>query len=152
MAASRRAGRAPIKGKKTQQSTERLSMRRAGVAVLALVSSSALAGWVEVSDTDRFITFADPATISKSGDTVKMWDLLDYRKIREVEGVRYLSQKSESEYDCKKARTRPLVMFLHLGMMGSGQTVFTSTTPDPWQRVEPGSVNEALMKYACAQR
>src|SRR6188474_3606279 len=92
------------------------------------------------------------ATISKSGDTVKMWDLLDYRKIREVEGVRYLSQKSESEYDCKKARTRPLVMFLHLGMMGSGQTVFTSTTPDPWQRVEPGSVNEALMKYACAQR
>jgi hypothetical protein len=43
-------------------------------------------------------------------------------------------------------------MFLHLGMMGSGQAVFTSTTPDPWQRVEPGSVNEALMKYACAQR
>ena len=127
-------------------------MRIAIGLVWALVSWSALAGWVEVSDTDRFITFADPATISKAGDTVKMWDLLDYRKIREVEGVRYLSQKSESEYDCKRARTRPLVMFLHVGMMGSGDTVFTSNTPDEWQRVEPGSVNDALLKYACTKR
>lgn len=127
-------------------------MRTALVAALALVSSNAVAGWVAVSDTDRFITFADPASISKSGDTVKMWDLLDYRKVREVEGFRYLSQKSESEYDCKKALTRPLVMFLHVGMMGSGDTVFTSDTPDPWQRVEPGSVNEALLKYACSPR
>ena len=127
-------------------------MRIALAAMLALVSSNAMAGWVAVSDTARFITFADPATISKAGDTVKMWDLLDYRKVREVEGFRYLSQKSESEYDCKKALTRPLAMFLHVGMMGSGETVFTSNTPDPWQRVEPGSVNEALLKYACTAR
>ena len=127
-------------------------MRKAIGILLAAFSCNTLAGWVEVSDSDRFITFADPATISKSGDTVKMWDLLDYRKVREVEGVRYLSQKSESEYDCKKARTRPLVMFLHVGMMGSGNTVFTSDTPDEWQQVAPGSVNEALLKYACAKR
>ena len=127
-------------------------MRNAWVAVLALASSSAMAGWVQVNDTGRFLTFADPATISKSGDTVKMWDLLDYRQTREVEGVRYLSQRSESEYDCKRARTRPLVLFLHVGMMGSGETVFTSETPDPWQRVEPGTVNDVLLKYACAAR
>ena len=127
-------------------------MRTVLAAVLAFVSCNALAGWVQISDTDRFITFADPASISQSGDTVKMWDLLDYRQVREVEGLRYLSQKSESEYDCKNARTRPLGMFLHLGMMGSGATVFNSTTPDPWQRVEPGSVNDALLKYACARR
>jgi hypothetical protein len=128
-------------------------MRKAIVAMcLAVLSGNVAAGWVAVSDTDRFITFADPASISKTGDTVKMWDLLDYRKVREVEGFRYLSQKSESEYDCKKALTRPLVMFLHVGIMGSGETVFTSNTPDPWQRVEPGSVNEALLKYACTAR
>jgi len=127
-------------------------MRNALTVVLALVSSSALAGWVQVTDTGRFITFADPATISKSGDTVRMWDLLDYRQTREVEGVRYLSQKSEAEYDCKNARTRPLAMFMHLGMMGSGETVFSSDTPDPWQRVKPGSVNEVLLKYACGKR
>ena len=127
-------------------------MRMASGLVLALFSWNAAAGWVAVSNADRFITFADPASISKAGDTVKMWDLLDYRKMREVEGLRYLSQKSESEYDCKKALTRPLVVLLHVGMMGSGETVFTSTTPDEWQRVPPGSVNEALLKYACENR
>ena len=118
----------------------------AGVQRFVLMSTgSTMCGW----EWDESLPYGRLA----AGDRdVPGWDLLDYRKIREVEGVRYLSQKSESEYDCKKARTRPLVMFLHLGMMGSGQTVFTSTTPDPWQRVEPGSVNEALMKYACAQR
>ncbi len=127
-------------------------MRMAIGVALVFVSWNALAGWVAVSNTDRFITFADPASISTTGDTVKMTDLLDYRKVREVEGFRYLSQKSESEYDCKKALTRPLAMFLHVGMMGSGETVFTSTTPDEWQQVAPGSVNEALLKYACDRR
>jgi hypothetical protein len=132
-------------------------MRIAAMAMLlgvvpALMQSSASAGWVAVNDTGRFIAFADPATISKTGDTVKMWDLLEYRQVREVEGYRYSSQRSESEYDCKKALTRPLVMFLHIGMMGSGATVFDSNTPDDWQQVAPGSVNEVLLKYACATR
>jgi hypothetical protein len=35
-------------------------------------------------------------------------------------------------------------------MMGSGATVYDSKTPDEWQRVEPGSVNDVLLKYACA--
>ena len=116
---------------------------------LAAVSGNAAAGWVAVSGTDRFITFADPATISKAGDTVKMWDLLDYKAPREVEGIRYLSQKSQSEYNCREQLTRPLVLFLHSKMMGSGEAVFNSSTPDDWRRVAPGSVNEALLKYAC---
>src|SRR3954464_15064920 len=123
----------------------------AGIALI-LLSSTATAGWVAVNDTGKFIAFADPATISKTGDTVKMWDLLEYRQGREVEGYRFSSQRSESEYDCKKALTRPLVMFLHVGMMGSGATVFDSSTPDEWQRVQPGTVNDVLLKYACAQR
>src|SRR5215212_4204061 len=120
--------------------------------MLALASGAANGGWVAVNDTGKFIAFADPATISKSGDTVKMWDLLEYRQVREVEGYRYSSQRSESEYDCNKALTRPLVMFLHVGMMGSGETVFDSATPDEWQKVAPGSVNEVLLNYACAKR
>jgi hypothetical protein len=120
--------------------------------LLAAVSSNAAAAWVAVSDTNKFITFADPATISKAGNMVKMWDLLDYKAMREVEGIRYASQKSQSEYNCQKQLTRPLVLFLHAGMMGSGEQIFNSTTPDKWQRVAPGSVNEALLKYACGKQ
>jgi hypothetical protein len=117
--------------------------------LLAVVSGNAAAGWVAVSSTDRFITFADPATISKTGDIVKMWDLMDYKTTREVEGIRYVSQKSQSEYHCQKMLSRPLIVFLHAGMMGSGEPVFNSAKPDDWQQVAPGSVNEALLKYAC---
>ncbi len=47
-------------------------MRRAFVAMLcAIVMRGPQDG--TVSDTDRFITFADPATITKSGDTAAMW-------------------------------------------------------------------------------
>ena len=117
--------------------------------LLAVVSSSAEAAWVAVSGTNRFFTFADPATISKAGNMVKMWDLLDYKMVREVEGLRYMSQKSQSEYDCQGRLTRPLVVFLHSGIMGSGEPVFNSNTPDNWQPVPPGSINDALLKYAC---
>ena len=127
-------------------------MRKTMLAMLlAAVSSGAAAAWVAVSDTHRFITFADPATISKAGNMVTMWDLLDYRMIREIEGIRYLSQKSQSEYDCQEELTRPLVVFLHSGIMGSGEPVFNSNTPDNWQPVSAGSVNEALLKYACGK-
>jgi hypothetical protein len=120
--------------------------------ILTVVTSSASAAWVAVSDTGRFITFADPATISKSGDTVTMWDLLEYKAAREVEGIRYASQKSRSEYNCQEMLTRPLALYLHSGMMGSGEPVFNITMPDDWQRVVPGSVNEALLNYACGKR
>jgi Surface-adhesin protein E len=127
-----------------------ISMRIAILAILlAVVSGNAAAAWVTVSGTNNFFTFADPATISKAGNMVKMWDLLDYKIIREVEGIRYLSQKSHSEYNCQEALARPLVVFLHSGIMGSGEPVFNSNTPDDWQRVSPGTVNEALLKYAC---
>ena len=127
-------------------------MRKTMLAMLlAAASGSAAAAWVAVSDTQRFMTFADPATISKAGKMVTMWDLLDYRSIREVEGIRYLSQKSQSEYNCQEELTRPLVVVLHSGIMGSGEPVFNSNTPDDWQRVPAGSVNEALLKYACGK-
>jgi hypothetical protein len=120
--------------------------------LLTVVSCSAAAAWVTVTDTSGFITFADPATIRKAGDMVKMWELLDYKAVREVEGVRYMSQKAQSEYNCKEELVRPLVVSLHAGIMGSGEPVFNSNTPDDWQRVARGSVSEALLIYACGEQ
>jgi hypothetical protein len=128
-------------------------MRTAILAtLLAIASGSAAAAWVTVTDTSGFITFADPATILKAGDSVKMWELLDYKSVREIEGVRYMSQKAQSEYNCREELVRPLVVSLHPGIMGSGEPVFNSATPDDWQRVARGSVSEALLKYACAEQ
>ena len=110
-----------------------------------------MAAWYAVSETETFITFADLATIRRAGNMVTMWDLLDHKKVREIEGIRYLSQKSQSEYDCKKELTRPVVLSLHPGIMGGGESVFNSSVPDVWQAISRGSVNEALWKLACGK-
>lgn len=46
--------------------------------LLAVVSSSAEAGWIAVGDGENMTTYADPTTIRKTGDRVKMWALLDF--------------------------------------------------------------------------
>src|SRR5947207_1279649 len=118
-----------------------IRMRTAILAIfLGVVSSGAEGAWYAVSETDTFTTFADPTTISKAGNTVKMWDLLDYKKMRVVEGIRYMSQKSQSEYNCQKELTRPVALYLHSGIMGGGELVYNNSDPDSWQPVAPGSV------------
>jgi len=37
-----------------------------------------MAEWVEVSEGDSVTVYADPSTIRKKGNTVKMWSLFDY--------------------------------------------------------------------------
>lgn len=71
--------------------------------LLAVVSSSVSAEWVEVggSDTENFTSYADPATIRKSDNMVMMWSLLDYDTAHVHEGKTYLSIKAQFEYDCK---------------------------------------------------
>ena len=43
--------------------------------LLAVVSSSASAGWVVVGVHDTSILYADPASIHRAGNRVKMWGL-----------------------------------------------------------------------------
>ena len=40
--------------------------------MLAVVSTSAMAEWVEVGTTDSHLVYADPASIRKVGDIVKI--------------------------------------------------------------------------------
>ncbi|MCH6585257.1 MAG: hypothetical protein IH810_05440, partial [Proteobacteria bacterium] len=48
--------------------------------LLAVVSSSAMAEWVEVAESEAgtFIAYAESATIQKTDNIVNMWVLIDY--------------------------------------------------------------------------
>ena len=52
--------------------------------MLAVVSSSAMAKWVKVSEDKLVTAYADPTTIRKNGDKVKMWALWATRLRRKV--------------------------------------------------------------------
>ena len=67
--------------------------------LLAVVSSSAMAKWVKVSEDKLVAAYADPTTIRKSGNKVKMWVLWDYFTAQEVVSKPYMSARIQNECD-----------------------------------------------------
>ena len=69
--------------------------------MLVSICGNAGAGWVYVTETEKsiiikdvFIAYADPATIRKTSNRVKMWSLYDY-KLPQKSGVISVRQKNE---------------------------------------------------------
>ncbi len=125
--------------------------------MLAVVSSSAIAEWVEIGETDEktaeaYATtfYADPDTIRKIGNRVKMWSLGDYKITREEFGV--TSSKSQDEYDCKEKKKRVLFISFYSGHMGKGESLFILNERGDWKPTSPGSADEAISKFACSFR
>jgi len=125
-----------------------------GLLLVALAGGAA-AAWERagVAD-DGTVVYADPATIQKAGDVVKMWGLLD-NKIAEKDaaGKPYLSVKLLQEFDCTGERGRTRFFSFHTGQMGAGQLVYSEMRADsewlPARRVRTG---EMLWNIACKKK
>ena len=105
--------------------------------ILAVMSSSAIAEWVEVAkggeEIETITAYADPDTIRKTGNRVKMWVLVDYKKDEEEFGI--LSARLKEEYDCKEKKQRILFMAFYSGHMGKDETVeILSGAEGSWQQ------------------
>ena len=88
-------------------SIERVVRNFTLVTLLSAVSASALAEvWIETSRNDDYLAYADPSSVRRDGDVVKMWSMFDYRNPQPgIPGKTYLSTRRHFEYDCKRART-----------------------------------------------
>ena len=122
--------------------------------LLALLSHSAAAQWVEVGDTGNATVYVDPATIRRAGSMVKMGTLYDLKTavVSKTNGKRYLSQKMQTEYDCREARWRMLHFSWHSGNMGGGEMVESLSDSYKWEPVPPGSGVEILWQLACGRK
>lgn len=121
------------------------------VMLLAGVSSSAAAAWVQVDFDGNATVYADPDTIRRAGNLVKMWNLIDYKTTRAAAGNPYVSIRAQSEFDCKKERMRSLYLSFHSGNMSGGNTVDSVNESGNWIPVAPGSMNETLRQIACGK-
>jgi hypothetical protein len=121
--------------------------------LLAVVSSSAAAEWITAVITENITTYADPATIRRAGDMVKMWHLYDYKTVRAPDGIKpYMSIRVQAEYDCKEVRARLLSGFFHSGNMAGGEIVYIGSDPGTWTPIPPNTIMETLWKIACGRR
>ena len=123
--------------------------------MLSIVSSSAMAEWVEV-DTSRRVgltTYADPTTILKSGNKEEMWVLYDYKTAQTNARKPYMSIKGQWGYDCKEEQQQPIYAILLSENMGKGKMIrmFFYKDSVKWLPVPPESISMVYWKLACGK-
>lgn len=120
--------------------------------MLAVMSSSAMAEWVEfIEDDEETLTFyVDPTTILKNGNNVKMWGLIDYKKAQELPFLPlYMSIKNQYEFNCKEEQTKVLYKSYHAKNKGRGKVIYSNNNPENWSPVSPDSIEKILWKFVC---
>jgi len=102
--------------------------------ILAVVSSSAMAKWVEVGSNthglgDEYImtAYADPASIQKVGNIIKIRVFIGKKLAKPQASI----VGWQAEFECKKALSRSI--------------------PYEWAPVTPDSIDEKLLKFACGK-
>ena len=125
------------------------------IMLLTVVSNSVKAEWdaVGIAENNSTTGYADPATIRKNGDLVKMWGLDDYKTAQvSSDGKAYLSSMVQEQYDCKEEQRRILAISYHSGNMGRGDVVFSGSDLGKWEPVAPRSKGEVFWKFACGKQ
>ncbi len=119
------------------------------IALLVLSNRPAYAEWMEVGITDEAMVYADPDTIQRKGDVVKMWYLHDFKTTQTVLKKSYLSSRSQDEYDCTGDRHRALASTSFSGHMGNGKVHSSYSIKGKWEPVPPDAITQSLWKVAC---
>ena len=123
------------------------------VLMLSVICRNAIAEWTEVDTSSRvgLTAYADPATISRSGNKVEMWVLYDYKIVQTNARKPYISIRGQWRYDCKEKKEQPIYEILLSENMGRGEVISKSIydTSIKWMPVAPESVGMAFWKLAC---
>lgn len=123
------------------------------ITILLLLSSGpAYAEWVAIGSTDDGMTvYADPDTIRRKEEMVRMWILFDFKTTQTVAGHLILSIKGQEEYDCDGKRRRVLAFSEFAGNMGGGHEVNSTSGEGTWVPVVPEGVLQTLWTFACGK-
>jgi len=120
--------------------------------LLIVVSGSAMAGWIEVAKDkeETFTAYADPTTIRKTNNIVRMWVLIDYKAIQVNASEPYMSKLGVREYDCKEKQNMAPIKTLHSMNMGVGKYIGIIGSRS-WLPVPPDTITELFWKLACGK-
>ena len=122
------------------------------VSLLTVMSTSAMAEWVEVGTSDTDTLYFDPAIRLSDNNTFKLWALKDFKmsqRLNELESVK--SAKVEYEYDCKAQQARMLYYTSYSESMAGCDIVDFNVAPSDWVLISANSGNELLWKIACGK-
>src|SRR5262245_21750804 len=123
------------------------------ITLLTLSSGPAYGEWVAIGSTDDGMTaYANPDTIRRKEDTVKIWVIFDFKTTQTLTGHLILSSKGEEEYDCNVKRRRVLTSSGFSGNMGGGKVVWRNSDETKWEPVVPESIGQTLWEFTCGKK
>ena len=103
--------RLPMQWAVTYSARPLLNLLTAMLLTLLVSSGPACADWMSFGASDSETTvYADPATMRREGDLVKMLVLFDFKTKQTKADVSYLSAKAQMEYDCGEQRYEGLAV------------------------------------------
>ncbi len=118
--------------------------------LLLLLSATCFAEWSQIGSNNKSSGYIDFETIKKNGDKVKIWTLIDNKTSVDFKGVRYLTEVTHYEFDCKEDRQRGLDFSLYSGHMETGNAVYSLTNIEiESEPVIPGTIGDEFFKVAC---
>ena len=122
-------------------------------ALLVMFVGEVYAEWVLVEPSnDGVAVYVDPNTIRRKGDRVMVWFLFDFKTVKTVGSISFLSYKQQREFDCAEELTREIASTDFSDNMGRGKVVARNSNEDRWRPVQPNSVGRALWKAACSKK
>ena len=114
--------------------------------VVCALLSPVLAEWKLYGDNGKAEFFYDPGSIVVQGDTVAVWEMLNYS----FPLNRVLSNRSRKEYDCSKGTFRILGGEFFAGPLLSGEIISESQEAESaWRIPDQGTRNMELMVLVC---
>ncbi len=126
--------------------------RFALILVLAVLTSNALAEWVEIEKfEDGMRVFVDKATARRNGDTAQVLHLVRWAEPQVEPGYpNYLSTIVRTSYDCIGKREKYLASTSYAGPMGNGAKVIADEDEvEIWYSISESSLEDKLWKIAC---
>jgi hypothetical protein len=140
-------------------------MKKIVVLLLLMVSANVFAEWTFIGNDDEgtVSSYVDLKSTRKKGKRVKMWDLMDWKKIQgivnqgnpfgEDRSTSYLSSVVYRLYDCEEETSSIIEAINYSGQMGSG-TFVGESFPNGAERipVAPRTLSEGLLRIACDKK
>jgi len=124
-------------------------MKKLIFTLLMILSYSAWAEWVLVSQNDETQIYIDPATIRREGDLRRFWTLTNL-KVRNKSGD--MSWRSRDEINCKKERDRSTSITTFSESMLGGRVTGNFNYPNgEWSDIAPSTLMSFAMAYVCAK-
>ena len=116
----------------------------------------ASAEWMKVDKrfqpSDPQTVYYDPDSIHRENDMATVWELTNIQWKGESSTPRFLSAKTQKQFDCPRLRFRVRAVQQYSRHMAKGKTWSGYIENGNWQAVEAQSVNHGLWEAACKQK